>query len=916
MPTRLFESGSSDVLYLVDLSGYVFRAYHAIAPLTSPSGEPTHAVFGTVNMLERLVRQCRPQLLAVAMDSRTPTFRKEMYPAYKANRPPPPEDLKQQMRRVSEVVNAFPIPCFQHDGVEADDVIASVVKQCRAARLKVVIVSADKDLMQLVSNDVILWDTMRDRVFGVEEVEERFGVEVAQVRDVLALMGDSSDNVPGVPSVGPKTAQDLITQYGNIEGIYEHVGEIKRKKLRETLEENREQALLSRQLVTLKDDVPVDVTAESLKFARQDTEELRKLYSDLGFTRQLANLQAERPNAGSSTTSSSPGADTPNAPPPSQLPETTWQLAMTPSDLEAIGAAARKHGSIALLPCTHGDSPLRASWIGLAVSVETSKAHYVPCGHRYMGAPKQPSEASVLEWLKTLLESDVTVTCYDGKSLMVLLAERGITLDGCAFDALLANYLLDAGGAQDLERIVKAQLDVDLPAYDTLFKAKGKRATPFDELTVEDAGAYAAARAALLPALRERMSARLEEEALSDLFESMELPLATLLAQLERQGILLDTDKLRALSTEVGTKLVELEKRAHEIAGKEFNVNSPRQLEKLLFDDLKLKPLKRTKTSRSTDAETLEALSEEHPLPMVILEVRQLAKLKGTYLDALPGLVSEKTGRLHTRWHQEVAATGRLSSSDPNLQNIPIRTELGSKIREAFIAKPGCALISADYSQIELRVLAHLSKDPVLIDAFQNDQDIHLRTAMEIFEVDEDEVDAELRRQAKAVNFGVIYGQGDSALAKSLGISRMEAGQFIAAYFRRYQGVQAFMNETLEKARASGRVMTMFGRRRLVGDINSNNRARRLAAERIVMNAPIQGTAADLMKLAMLALAKPVTPGSQMLLTVHDELVFEVPQAEVAEASEKIRQAMQNVHPLEVPLVVEVGSGANWRAAH
>jgi DNA polymerase-1 len=916
MPTRLFEAGASDVLYLVDLSGYVFRAYHAIAPLNSPSGEPTNAVFGTVNMLERLVRQCKPQLLAVAMDSRTPTFRKELFPAYKAHRPPPPPDLKQQMARVSEVVDAFPIACFQHDGVEADDLIATVVDRCRRASLRVVIVSADKDLMQLVGDDVLLWDTMRDRVFGPDEVKERFGVELPQIRDVLALMGDSSDNIPGVPSVGPKTAKDLIVEFGTIDEIYANLDKIKRKKLRETLTENEQQARMSQRLVTLKADIEIDFSREHLGFERKSTSALRALYADLGFTRQLANLAPEEPTEDSGIEPASTQVRPPRA---RSFDVTTVEtgVVLDASGLDEVSRAAGRVGKLALYPCYHGGAPLTAAWIGLAVATGSERGLYIPLSHRYMGAPTQLGLKPVGEWLRSLIaDPTIQLVAEDAKSLMVLLREHDIELEKCDFDVMLASYLLDSGAAHELERIAKTELDAELVEYDSRFKQKGKRRTPFDELTVEDAADFAARRAAVIYALRDRMETRLDEENLGKLYREMELPLTPLLAHMERYGILLDTAGLERLGAEVGARLVELERKAHAVAGKDFNVNSPRQLEKILFDELRLKPLKRTKTSRSTDAATLEALAEEHELPRVILEVRGLAKLKGTYIDSLPGLVNERTGRLHTRWHQEVAATGRLSSSDPNLQNIPIRSELGRSIRAAFIAPPGYTLVSADYSQIELRVLAHLSQDPVLLDAFRTNQDIHQRTAMEIFEVDADEVDDELRRQAKAVNFGVIYGQGDSALAKSLGISRMEAGQFIAAYFRRYQGVQRFMDATLETARASGTVRTLFGRRRLVPDIHHNNRARRLAAERIVMNAPIQGTAADLLKMAMLALREPVTPGARMLLTVHDELVFEVPTDEVATAKETVRDAMQDVYPLDVPLVVDVGSGPNWKAAH
>jgi DNA polymerase I len=934
MPTALFEAAADDVLYLVDLSGYVFRAYHAIAPLTSPSGEPTQAVFGTVNMLERLVRQCRPKRFAVAMDSRTMTFRKEVYPQYKATRPPPPPDLKQQMVRVSEVIEAFPIPCFQLDGYEADDLIASVVKVCRAQGLRVVIVSADKDLMQLVGDDVLLWDTMRDKVFGPEEVRERFGVELHQVRDALALMGDTSDNIPGVTGVGPKTAKDLLVQFGDLDGIYRGLDEIKAKKLKQTLTEQEEQARLSQRLVTLREDVPLAVQPNELHFKRTGSARLRALYTELGFTRQLANLPpldetaeagSDAALAASSSSGQGAGGGAEGQARPSDAPIVALCAVKVVSDsaqLNELSAAAKQSKRIALFPFTFGTSSLVSTWVGLGVAIDGQTGYYIPSGHRLLDGTVQLQESVVTRWLAELVvDSEIAVLTYDAKSTLVLLQQRGALLQRCNFDARLAAYLLDSTASGDFERVAKSELGVELLPYDSLFRVKGKRVTNADEVPVAQAADFAARRAALLPELQKRMEPRLEEETLSRLYHEIELPLGPLLAQLEQVGVLLDTETLHAIGQEVTLKLTALESEVRRAANKDesFNVHSPRQLEKLLFDEQKLKPIKRTKTSRSTDAETLEALSEQHPdnpLPGQILEIRQLAKLKGTYIDALPSLVNGKTGRLHTIWHQEVAATGRLSSSDPNLQNIPIRTELGQRIRQAFIAPPGCALVSADYSQIELRVLAHLSGDPVLVDAFQTHQDIHQRTAMEIFEVESDEVTPELRRQAKAVNFGVIYGQGDSALGKSLGISRLEAGQFIAAYFRRYAGVTRFMNETLEKARMSGSVRTLFGRRRLVAELTSSNRARRLAAERIAMNTPIQGTAADIIKIAMLKLKDPVTPGARMILTVHDELVFEVPEAEVSAAAEQIKTLMQGAAELVVPLVVDVGWGQNWRAAH
>lgn len=912
MPTRLFEAGANDVLYLIDLSGYVFRAYHAIPPLTSPSGEPTHATMGTVNMLEQLLRQCDPKLIAVAMDSKTPTFRKELYPEYKANRPPPPDDLRLQMRRTAEVIATFPLHCFQQDGFEADDLIATTVKHCRLAGLRVVIVSADKDLMQLVGPDVIMWDTMRNRVFGEEEVQERFGVAIPQIREVLALMGDSSDNIPGVPSVGPKTAQTLIADYGNIEGIYDNIEKVTRKKLKETLLANRAQALLSRDLVTLDENVSIDFSPEQLSYQGRNTEALRGLYEELGFQRHIGNLDKDDKKASQ---------------PRSLVP--TSQTRAAPKDpldlicvsevkqLEQLTAELKVSQRLTLHACTMGGAPMSATLVGLSLSANSGRAYYVPLAHRYMGAPPQLSLAALKEWFITVLGIEgLSLGGHDMKSLMVLFQQRGIAVSRCDFDSMLKSYLSDPSASHELEQLCQAELGISLAPETDLTKGKGRKRLQLDEIAVEDVAAFSAPRAAALQDLWTPLSERLEQDVLEELWQDIERPLCSLLAELEQVGILIDSELLKKLGVQVGKQLAELETKAYAAAGKEFNVNSPKQLEKLLFDDLGLKPIKRTKTSRSTDAETLEALSEQHALPQIILETRQLAKLKGTYIDSLPTLVNPKTGRLHTRWHQDVAATGRLSSSDPNLQNIPIRTELGRQIRAAFIAPEGYQLVSADYSQIELRVLAHLSQDAVLLDAFRTGQDIHLRTAMEIFEVDADEVDAELRRQAKAVNFGVIYGQGDSALGKSLGISRMEAGQFIAAYFRRYEGVRRFMDETLETARASGSVRTLLGRQRIVPDVHNGNRARRLAAERIVMNTPIQGTAADLLKMAMLRLRTPVTPGSKMLLTVHDELVFEVPVPEVETAKQAIKAAMENVLTLDVPLVVDVGSGSDWKQAH
>ncbi len=933
MATSLFESAAADVLYIVDLSGYVFRAYHAIAPLNSPSGEPTQAVFGTVNMLERLVRQKRPAMLAVAMDSKTPTFRKQFYAEYKAHRPPPPPDLAQQMQRCREIVDAFAIPVFQKDGFEADDLIASAISQARARGLRAVIVSADKDLMQLVGDDVLMWDTMRDKVFGPAEVLERFGVPVAQVRDWLALTGDASDNVPGVPSVGPKTARDLLVQYGTLDGIYAHVDEIARKSLREKLKEHEDAARLSQHLVTLRTELPSFFDATALRYGGRDTTMLRKLYTELGFAKHLAALGGPEPALPAATPATTPAtsAAAPGAPEqtgfafgasdtrapaaPAEVAATT-RVVLDEVALERMVANLVADGGVAVVAETSGPSPVRGSVVGLGFAGKSGR-YYVPLSHRYAGVAPQLDVSIVARVLGPLLaDPSVPKWSHDMKHLRVALARLGLALEGAKFDTMMASYLLDPETSHSLGDIAARELSIAVGESKTLVPKVRGREPGFEEARIEGAAALVGARAAAVHELVERLGTKLGEERLSDLLETIELPLTEVLAQMEQSGVLVDSEQLRKLGRRVESELQVLEKKAHEVAGRVFNVNSPRQLETLLFDDLALKHVKRTKTSRSTDAETLEALAEFHPLPNVILEIRQLSKLKGTYIDTLPLLADPITHRIHTRWEQAVAATGRLSSSDPNLQNIPIRSELGREIRAAFVAPEGHVLVSADYSQIELRVLAHLSMDAVLVDSFRSGEDVHTRTAIEVFGVSESDVTAEMRRRAKAVNFGIIYGQGDSGLAKSLGIPRTEAASFIAQYFRRYEGVRKFMNDVLESARAAGSIRTLFGRRRLVPDIRSENRARRLAAERIAMNTPIQGTAADLLKLAMLAFRTPPAPGARMVLTVHDELVFEVPEGQIQEACRAIRLGMESVRPLAVPLLVDVGHGKNWSIAH
>jgi len=778
--------------------------------------------------------------------------------------------------------------------------------------------------MPLVGPDVFLWDTMRDRVWGPEEVSQRFGVRVNQVRDLLALTGDSSDNVPGVPSIGPKTAQQLLSLYQDIDGIYAHLAEIERKKLRETLEQHREQAFLSRRLVTLKDDCMIDFDLAAMARVERDVASLREVYTELGFQRQLAALESSSPPQPSApplgASAPAPAQSVSVASPGPLAPVAAVPLITSSQALAELLEQAELHGKLSVLPVLQQVGN-REHLIGLGLSVGPDSAHYLPIAHRYLGAPVQLSLAELGPQLAAALASGrIALGAYDTKQLSLALAESfgGTAFAGArfAFDAQLASYLIDSELEHGLHELAQRELALHIDATETLTRPKRGTQTPLDEVNAEELGALVGRQALAVARLWPLLEARLQENALSELFTQLELPLSLLLAELELRGVLVDTSLLAELGAQIDVRLLELEGEAQAAAGRPFNVHSPRQLETLLFDELGLKPLKRTKTSRSTDAATLEALVDAHPLAAVVLEIRKLAKLKSTYIDALPSLVRPDTGRIHTRWGQATAATGRISSNDPNLQNIPIRSELGRAIRHAFIAPPGHELVSADYSQIELRVLAHLSRDPVLMMSFQNAEDVHTRTAMEIFGLAPEAVTSEHRRRAKAVNFGVIYGQGEQGLAKSLGIPRSEAGQFIAAYFRRYQGVRAFMEDTLDAARQTGTVRTLLGRLRRVPEMRSDHQGRRAAAERVVMNTPIQGSAADLLKLAMLALRTPVTPGCKMILTVHDELVFEVPTAELELAVPAIQQKMEGIYALDVPLVVDVGHGKAWDQAH
>jgi len=912
LTTELPAPGAADVLYLVDLSGYVFRAYHALPPLSSSRGEPTHAVLGTVNMLQKVVVERRPHMLAFAMDSKGPTFRHALDARYKATRPPPPPDLSQQMSRVEQIVRAYDAACFQRDGFEADDLIAAATQRAVADGHRVVIVSADKDLMQLVRDEddrVVLWDSMRDRVYGPHEVREKLGVPPSRVRDYLALTGDTSDNVPGVPGVGPKTAADLLAQFGSMDGIYASLDEVVRVKQRESLRAHEADARLSRTLVTLDASVPIEWSEDKLRWGGAHVEALRRLYTELEFNRQLDQLDAlarsvDQAPAGTADVS-----------------ERVYHCVLDIESLERVVAGARASGALGVALESTGTEAMRAEIIGIALASEAGRGHYLPLRHRYLGCPPQ------LDWERArgalaplMADSRVAKVGHDVKQMAIVLSRAGAPLDGPAFDTRVAAYLLDPESPNGIKDLARRELGVSVARYEETRSAKTRGPQPqFDELEVARAADFAAPWAELALALRTRFEPRLAAEGLDRLMRDVEMPLARVLAEMEMRGVLVDVAALQQLGQTVEQSLRDIEADCKRIAGREsFVLRSRDQLEKILFDDLGLPVVKRTpKGGRSTDADVLEALADRHPLPARILEFRELDKLKGTYIDALPRCVNPATGRIHTRFDQAVAATGRLASSDPNLQNIPIRTDLGRSIRAAFIAPPGHVILSADYSQIELRVLAHLSRDPELVDAFASGEDVHARTAALIFDKPRDQVSADERRAAKTINFGVIYGMGDSALAKQLGIPREQAARFIEAYFARYAGVARFMETTVEAARQGEAVRTLLGRRRFLPSLHSANRGLRLEAERVARNTPIQGTAADILKLAMIALGRDgAAPGARMVLTVHDELVFEVAESAAEGVAPLIRASMAGAMKLDVPLVVDVGWGRSWADAH
>jgi DNA polymerase I len=893
-------------LWLVDGSHAIFRAYHALPHLSTRKGVPTNAVYGFTTMLLRALREGNPTHFAVAFDEEAKAKRSEIYAEYKATRGAPPDDLLPQFPLVRRVLEAMRIPAIGFAGYEADDVIATLTRRARALGWEVVIVTGDKDLMQLVDGSVRSYDSMYEKWYGPAEVEEKWGVPPAQVADLLALTGDKIDNVPGVPGVGEKTAASLLKEYGSLEGVLANAAAVKKPKLRENLLASLDKVRRARQLISLYAELPLPVQLEDLERRQIDEPRARQLFTELEFVRLVKDLPRPAPTA----------------------PSGARSVATSLPEVERLVARARAAGRFTLLTLTSADEPLRDDLLGVAVSL-AEESVYVPLGHRPQGgasgalfAPAELSGEKAMALLRPILEDAALIKDgHDLKRDIDAWSRAGIELRGLGLDARLASYLLDPTGRDhSLAQTARERISCELPALKDLCErsGKGKKATPLAEVPVDEVGAAACALVEGARLLAHALGEDLRADAeLTQLYEQIEQPLVPVLARLELTGIRIDVPRLQLLSGEIGKQIDALLQEIFQLAGGEFLPASTQQLGDVLYKRLGLPVLRRGKTGPSTDQEVLEELALQHPLPAKVLEHRQLTKLKNTYLDALPAVIG-RDGRLHTTFDQAVAATGRLSSVNPNLQNIPIRTPIGAKIREAFVPEPGWKLLSADYSQIELRVLAHISGDPVLRASFESGEDLHARTAGETFGVPPAEVTRQQRDIAKMINYGIAYGLSAFGLAHRLGLPKSEAGEIIERYFARYARVKQWLDDTIAEARSSGMVKTLFGRRRYLPDINSKNPSARSAAERTAVNTPIQGTAADLVKRAMLNVDAALRGRfkARMLLQVHDELVLEAPAAEVAEVGPLVKAQMSGAASLAVPLVVELGEGDTWAEAH
>ncbi len=884
-------------LYLIDGSNYIFRAFYAIRDLSNSRGFPTNAIYGFTTMLMKLLREKKPDFIAIAFDVKGPTFRHEAFDDYKATRKATPDALVPQIPRIKEIVRGFSIPVLECRGIEADDIIGTLARRYSEKGMKIRIVSGDKDMMQLISDNVVMIDTMKDKIYDREAVQERFGVGPDKVVEILGLMGDASDNIPGVPGIGPKNAQRLIEEYGSVDEIIRNVEKIKNAKAKQSIRNFADQARMSRDLAVIRTDADFPFDLEACRYREPDPDVLKRLFQEFEFSSLIQELKLREEPA-----------------------ESRHSLILKMSDwaewVNRLGAG----GEFALEIVTGSDDALHSDLVGLAVTTGRGDAAYVPLGHRDEGAHRQLPAEDTLKTLSSVLSDDKTRKhAHDLKRVYLSLAGIQTALTEPVCDTMVAAYLLNPSRhGFDLAEIAGEYLQRRVPSQREL-TGGGARALPMSGIPAEKMMDYACRRAEAVFGLSSILFENLRREGFEELFREVEMPLVEVLAAMEARGVLLDLKLLKDMSDEIRQLLSISEAKIHKLAGEKFNINSPKQLQVILFEKMGLPKGRKTKDGYSTDVEVLSWLAEKHELPAEILSYRSLAKLKSTYIDALPLLVRRETGRVHTSYNQTVTATGRLSSSNPNLQNIPIRTLEGKRIRQAFVAPPGWGIIAADYSQIELRVLAHLSGDRSLIEAFRSGEDIHSRTASDIFGVFPAMVNAEMRRQAKVINFGVLYGMSAFGLAKELNVTQKLAQAYIDGYFDKYRGVRRYLDGILESARRNGYVTTLLLRRRYLPEINHSAPVVRQFAERTAINAPIQGTAADLIKVAMVRIARLLKKRrlrTCMIMQVHDELVFEVPEEEREAVMALVAKEMEGVFEMAVPLRVDIGSGKNWDEAH
>lgn len=914
-------------LILVDGSSYLFRAYHALPPLNNSHGEPTGAMYGVINMLRKLRKDYDPTCFAVIFDPKGKNFRHELYPEYKANRTVMPDDLQIQIQPLFAIIRAMGLPLIIVDGVEADDVIGTLTTHARQQGMEVVVSTGDKDMAQLVNEHVTLVNTMSNTVLDIPGVKEKFGVTPEQIIDYLTLIGDTVDNVPGVPKVGPKTAVKWLEQYGSLDTLLQHAEEIP-GKIGENLREAIPKIPLYKELVTIKCDVAFDISTEILTPTVPDNTQLIELFKRYEFKSWLAELLGQPAPTKTQTKAASPDTPTTTSVPTPEMSAATitdsvdYQTITTEAAFLDWMKRLEQAEIFAFDTETTSLDYMCAQVVGVSFAINPLEAAYVPFGHNYMDAPTQLSKDFVLGHLKPILENPNKKKL--GQNLkydMNVLANHNITLRGIAYDTMLESYVLDSTASRhDMDSMALKYLGKNTIHFEDI-AGKGAKQLTFNQIPLEQAGPYAAEDADITLQLHHALWPRLSAtQGLRDTFNHIELPLLPILAKMERTGVYIDSDLLKKQSHEIAKTLAQLEEKAYQIAGKMFNLSSPKQLQEILFDQLGIPVIEKTPTGQPSTAESvLQELAPNYPLPAVILQHRSLSKLKSTYTDKLPLQINPNTGRVHTSYNQTVAATGRLSSSDPNLQNIPIRSEEGRRIRQAFIAPEGYKIVALDYSQIELRIMAHISGDPGLINAFSNGQDIHRATAAEVFGVPLENVTDNQRRSAKAINFGLIYGMSAFGLAKQLNVDRKEAQAYVDLYFYRYPGVKKYMEETRAKAHEQGYVETIYGRRLYLPEINNRNKQRQMGAERAAINAPMQGTAADIIKLAMIRVDHWLTHSkvdAKMIMQVHDELVFEVADKDLERTIEHVEAAMTDVKELSVPIYVEIGIGSNWDEAH